>query len=210
MLMTNRIVPAVVLGIASLFIAASPSFGAAITYTLRATASGSLDGNSFTDEIVILSMSSNTTNVTVDGLGDFQNLGTVTVSVGWAPALTFTDPTQVFSDHSGPAVGFDDLSVDDILNAISASFATYDLTTSIGPIVGSSEINPESSFATTGGALVLTSAGDVTFAAATSGISGMPSGIPEPSSWAMMMIGFAGLGYAGYRRARAAHATLAA
>ena len=33
-------------------------------------------------------------------------------------------------------------------------------------------------------------------------------GVPEPSSWAMMLLGFAGLGYAGYRRARAGHATL--
>jgi hypothetical protein len=34
--------------------------------------------------------------------------------------------------------------------------------------------------------------------------------VPEPSTWAMMLIGFAGLGFAGYRRARAGHATLAA
>jgi PEP-CTERM motif len=33
---------------------------------------------------------------------------------------------------------------------------------------------------------------------------------PEPSTWAMMLLGFAGLGFAGYRRARAGHATLAA
>jgi PEP-CTERM motif len=26
--------------------------------------------------------------------------------------------------------------------------------------------------------------------------------VPEPSTWAMMVLGFAGLGYAGYRRAR--------
>jgi PEP-CTERM motif len=26
--------------------------------------------------------------------------------------------------------------------------------------------------------------------------------VPEPSTWAMMLIGFAGLGYAGYRQAR--------
>jgi hypothetical protein len=26
--------------------------------------------------------------------------------------------------------------------------------------------------------------------------------VPEASTWAMMLIGFAGLGYAGYRRAR--------
>ena len=27
--------------------------------------------------------------------------------------------------------------------------------------------------------------------------------VPEPSTWAMMLVGFAGLGFAGYRRARA-------
>jgi PEP-CTERM motif len=26
--------------------------------------------------------------------------------------------------------------------------------------------------------------------------------VPEPSTWAMMLLGFAGLGYAGYRRAK--------
>ena len=35
------------------------------------------------------------------------------------------------------------------------------------------------------------------------------SGTPEPSTWSMMLMGFAGLGFAGYRRARASHATLA-
>ena len=32
--------------------------------------------------------------------------------------------------------------------------------------------------------------------------------VPEPSTWAMMLLGFAGLGYAGYRRAKADRATL--
>jgi hypothetical protein len=35
-------------------------------------------------------------------------------------------------------------------------------------------------------------------------------GVPEPATWAMMLLGFAGLGFAGYRRARAGYATLAA
>jgi hypothetical protein len=29
------------------------------------------------------------------------------------------------------------------------------------------------------------------------------SGVPEPSTWAMLIVGFAGLGYAGWRRGRA-------
>jgi uncharacterized membrane protein len=37
------------------------------------------------------------------------------------------------------------------------------------------------------------------------GFSGIPA--PEPSTWAMMLFGFAGLAFAGYRRAKAGHAT---
>ncbi len=33
--------------------------------------------------------------------------------------------------------------------------------------------------------------------------AGFQSGVPEPSTWAMMVLGFAGLGYAGFRRAKA-------
>jgi uncharacterized membrane protein len=31
--------------------------------------------------------------------------------------------------------------------------------------------------------------------------------VPEPSTWAMMLVGFAGLGFTGYRRAKAGAAT---
>ena len=33
-------------------------------------------------------------------------------------------------------------------------------------------------------------------------ITAVPSAVPEPSTWAMMLLGFAGLGYAGYRASR--------
>ena len=38
------------------------------------------------------------------------------------------------------------------------------------------------------------------------GESFTPAPIPEPSTWAMMLLGFAGLAFGGYRRARAGHA----
>jgi len=31
--------------------------------------------------------------------------------------------------------------------------------------------------------------------------------VPEPSTWAMMSLGFAGLGFAGYRKAKTGRAT---
>jgi hypothetical protein len=40
-------------------------------------------------------------------------------------------------------------------------------------------------------------------------VSGVAA-IPEPSTWAMMLLGFAGLGFAGYRKARSARTALSA
>jgi hypothetical protein len=37
-----------------------------------------------------------------------------------------------------------------------------------------------------------------------------PTAVPEPSTWAMMLLGFAGLGFVGYRRGKRGSATLAA
>jgi hypothetical protein len=49
---------------------------------------------------------------------------------------------------------------------------------------------------------------DVTYVSGDGVVSGRPApSVPEPSTWAMMIVGFAGLGYAGYRRTRAARAT---
>ena len=36
------------------------------------------------------------------------------------------------------------------------------------------------------------------------GNMGTIGGVPEPSTWAMLLIGFAGLGFAGYRKAKTA------
>ena len=42
------------------------------------------------------------------------------------------------------------------------------------------------------------------------GMTGTLSAVPEPSTWAMMLLGFAGLGFAGYRKARSARTALSA
>jgi hypothetical protein len=53
---------------------------------------------------------------------------------------------------------------------------------------------------------------DLTFEGAgnfTGTMSPITVSVPEPSAWAMMLLGFVGLGFAGCCRARAGHATLA-
>lgn len=57
------------------------------------------------------------------------------------------------------------------------------------------------------GSTVYTVSGSVTYGDA---VNAGVFTVPEPSTWAIMLVGFAGLGFAGYRRARVGHARLAA
>ena len=73
---TNRIVPAVVLSIASLFIAASPSLGAPITYTLSKRLPQAVSARLRSPApLSLLTMSNNTTNVTTGGPGRLRECG---------------------------------------------------------------------------------------------------------------------------------------
>ena len=137
--------PTLVLGLASTIVSIGPGRAAAITYAEETTLTGSLDGVAFTDASVVLTMHNDTTNVVglppMQGENTFMNTGTMTVSVGGGPSETFTDPdmnvavVQFVFDGFIPAVNFNDGSVN-ILDALNKTFSTYDLKTSIGPIMG--------------------------------------------------------------------------
>ena len=120
---------------------------------------------------------------------------TFTLSGGGSGTFT-DDETAVIANQGATLAGFSDFTTDEfILGTSSAVFATYDLRAVIGPVTGGAIFNSGSSFATSAGTLVIGSlSGDATFTAT----------IPEPSTWAMMLLGFAGLGFAGYRRSRKA------
>jgi hypothetical protein len=200
--------PALALGAAGAILSATPSFAVPITYTEQVTgASGSLGGTSFANATVTLTMNNDTTNVSGSSPSFFnvqQSLKPLTLNVTGFPTETFTDTTQAAVNQTtslaSPNAGFgDNTAVHGILFTKNASFNTYDLKTSIGPLMGTAIFTFGESFPTTDGSFVLnTVTGQASFTATVSPVP-LPT-LPAPASLALLVVGLAGLGLIEYRR----------
>ncbi len=183
---------------------AATSFAAVITYTDSFVAGGTLGGVGFSDADVVVTVNANTAAVT-----SYPSVVATSASVrvnGLASA-TFTDSIGVAFDNFAPSYGavfisdggpFGEL----IVVTYSTALVGYNLTTSIGPVTGDEGgyIDLVYTFPTTSGPLQFTSFPGypsvdlTTFTATTSAAL-----IPEPSAWALILLGFAGLGFIGFR-----------
>jgi hypothetical protein len=144
-------------------------------------------GIQFTSTETLLQNSSGQAQILNDDGGNLHNI-TVT-----APGFTFTD-----------------FIVD--LNKANGSTLDISVTANDGTFLDSFTGKNGSNFIT-----ILASGGEtissITFSSPDTGweqfrqprISGLASGVPEPATWALMILGFAGLGYAGLRKTRSAN-----
>ncbi len=192
----------------------TPTKAALITYSESAVLSGSLGGISFSNRLVEITATGDSSHAyqlpTVPGV---FILGAVSDPIYFATSLTFsvsgvgtgTFPDVigvVFNQNNGFA-GFSDFTTNlAILGTFIGVGGRYDLSTAIGPITGSIAAGILS-FSTSLGTLafdglpfdpvLLREDGTSTFTAAV-------ASVPEPSTWAMMLLGFAGIGFLAYRR----------
>jgi hypothetical protein len=172
-----------------------------ITYTMKATGSGSLNGTPFTDAPVTLTLSGDTANVM--GIGQsFLITGTATVTVAGVTD-TFKDPITVVVDQSGGQAGFFDGLA--ILNTFNSAFNSYDLKTPIGPVTGGASGNAGNMVPLTPGGSFVWGAGGVpgtsTFTATT-----QTTTAPEPASLTLLGVGAVDLAGYGWRKRRRAAA----
>jgi len=191
---------------------------APITYTLTTTAWGTLGASSFTDALVTVTLTGDTSNVTPGtGLitGALVNPGSATVSIFGLGAVTFTgsigilstfnDVTPLlFGGGSGVVIGEfvgplnNPTDITGILAQQGPIFFGYDLGP-LGPVSGtggSSAPDPFAVFPTTGGILNFTAppadTGTTTFTAV--------AATPEPGTLLLLGMGFVSMVGARFRR----------
>jgi hypothetical protein len=180
---------------------------ARINYTTTVVGSGSLGGTSFTGATIIITALAETNDVVDAGGGSFyvDNLAVsllLNLAGGGGDAGNFTTPGRTFVTQADQTFAFHPATSAgsaDVLGLQHADFGGYDLKSALS-LSGATPVTSGQAFATSLGDLVITStSGDAAFRADFVGLTP----VPEPSSFALAVIGGLGLvGVIGGRRAK--------
>jgi hypothetical protein len=172
---------------------------AVIVFTETTTASGSLNGVTFTNALVTMSGSADTSAITQPFAGIYvlANIP-VSVTVQGLGTAHFSDDIQAVSNQNNKGVGFGDVTLaTGLLFTGQIDNAGYDLSTPFGPVTGLGALGfPGTTYATDqGGFRFSATPSSSTFQATL-------AAVPEPSTWLLIT---GGLGAAGavLRRRRA-------
>lgn len=201
---------AVAIAVTALLGFASPAPAVPIAYQVSAVASGTLGGSSFTNALVTLTLTADTSNVVAASLAcptcGVANVGTARVNVPGLGTGTVTDAIAAFSTVTPivPDVGFPLLTYVAIsildhppstatnldLGIVgSGGLLGYDLRSFVGPLTGVGGLLSDPGIVhTTLGNLIFTS-----HVSPTSQATFSASAVPEPSSVLLMLTGVAGL-----------------
>lgn len=148
----------------------TPASAILITYTQTAVVSGSLNGTAFTDNVLTLTMTGDTSNI----IPAYQLFAPLAFTLSGGGSGLFTDETALILDPVGGVAVFFDYTSGSQVTLIGASeFTSWDMSTAFGPVTSVDAFGSGVPSSTSAGDLVL----DPTIGTAT-----FTATVPEPST----------------------------
>jgi hypothetical protein len=164
-----------------------------ITYILSGTFNVTVGGNEYDGLDVTLTGTGDTSSVhSVGSETPAVELTSLVASVSGYGDLTLTDPFHFFANNVSSNAGFNNESSFDLVDF--TGLGTYDAVSSVSPT--SVTFDGGGTTSTPFGTAQVLSGTNMTFSAVLS----EGAGAPEPGTWAMMLVGFLGLGAVARRR----------
>ena len=171
---------------------ASPGYAAAEIYTITGTGSGSLNGTAFSNSAFTFTLTGDPTTL--------QNLGLTTVIDPLTSATATIDGLSPVTFDLGTRLGQNGIEI--FFSRAGIGFDLFDfmlasqvnLASNFGPVTGTNitSLNQFINVATSGGNLTFTQSSNVQFSGT---IANTAPSLPEPGTWATMLLGFAGIGF---------------
>jgi hypothetical protein len=156
-----------------------------LTFTETMTTNGILDGTTFTNELVTLNLTANTSSIAIISPVLYYLVGSASVTVASVGSDTFTDEMVEVSNTSVPWGGFGDLTSNLIVLFIDdPAFSSYTLDTPLGPVSDVAYGNSGSTYNTSGGYFEITGPLDGSDSATFTAVAA-----PEPGTLAMLGAG---------------------
>lgn len=193
-------------------LAAPPALAAPITYTFAGQGAGTLDGTAFTDGSFVFSVHADTSAIDaasapfyyISGLGGSFTQGSFSATLATPLLIVGTADTNLASTLQ--RINLFNADVSNGVGMIAPALASYHLDTSIGPLTtsGPNDLLPTfdpanlSGFGFVGGGSVtISSLSSLTFSASLDRVAA----VPEPASWALLVLALPLMGAVTRRRA---------
>jgi hypothetical protein len=170
-------------------LAAGPASAAEVVYTFAGTFSGTASGQDFVGQNVVFNAVGDTATARIDATTGFRlvDLTSVTASMGGIVVFTLGEPTVFGINQGRNSAGILDRAITKQYFGFNApALNSYDGTTSFDEIsLSSTGGTVGGTFASSSGASTITAISNLRFSAAPA-----VAAVPEPATWAMMLVGF--------------------